>query len=242
MRVNFAVARTISRESFSRCYVSANVQVLGRSATARKPGLASAAAPPLAPSPPPHPRTTPHASASDESTESDAAPAPPEKRITQEDITAAYRDAALYLRNIGLTNASEAARVLDMSMNPSSMYFVKTGRKQVGNVHARLLTVESDIDPVVAFLQTDLGLTDEEICDVLKTHPPILCYAVETHLRPVTEYLQQEVGIPNVGQLVVARPSILALQVDGGLRRILGWLEANEYSMDDIVKYLSTSI
>ena len=73
-------------------------------------------------------------------------------------------------------------------------------------------------------------------------HPPILCYRVDSHLRPIVDYLTGEVAVGDVRAVLIGRPSILGLDVDLSLRKIVGWLKDNEYAQEDIVKYLTTSI
>lgn len=59
-----------------------------------------------------------------------------------------YLAAASYLAEVGFTNKTEIARVLDVAMNPNSL-FVQASV----NANARPLTVETDMRPVVEFLQ-----------------------------------------------------------------------------------------
>jgi len=42
--------------------------------------------------------------------------------------------------------------------------------------------------------------------------------------------------------VVERRPSLLGLDVDANLRKIVDYLQANDYSMEDIVKMLATTI
>lgn len=60
-----------------------------------------------------------------------------------------YLAAASYLAEVGFTNKTEIARVLDVAMNPNSL-FVQASV----NASARPLTVDADMKPVVEFLQS----------------------------------------------------------------------------------------
>jgi hypothetical protein len=60
-----------------------------------------------------------------------------------------YLAAASYLSEVGFTNKTEIARVLDIAMNPNSMFVAVSV-----NANARPLTVEADMQPVVQFLQS----------------------------------------------------------------------------------------
>lgn len=71
--------------------------------------------------------------------------------------------------------------------------------------------------------------------------PCLLCYSPEERIRPVLEYLQS-IGIQNPAEIVAKRPSILGLDVDQNLKKIVGYLQANEYEMDSIIEWLETSI
>ena len=50
-------------------------------------------------------------------------------------------------------------------MNPNSL-FTSRDRKQPTNPHARKLDVEADLQPLVAFLQGEAGLTQEQLVKV----------------------------------------------------------------------------
>jgi hypothetical protein len=60
-----------------------------------------------------------------------------------------YLTAASYLAEVGFTNKTEIARVLDVAMNPNSL-FVQASV----NASARPLTVDADMKPVVEYLQS----------------------------------------------------------------------------------------
>lgn len=43
-------------------------------------------------------------------------------------------------------------------------------------------------------------------------------------------------------QVVAERPSLLGLDADKNLKKIVEWMQYNEYSHEDIIKYLKESI
>lgn len=50
-------------------------------------------------------------------------------------------------------------------MNPNSV-FTSRDRKQPSNPHARKLDVEADLKPLLAFLQDEAGMTQEQVAKV----------------------------------------------------------------------------
>lgn len=78
----------------------------------------------------------------------------------QGSVDPVYLAAATYMAEIGFTNKTEIARVLDIAMNPNSM-FVQASV----NANARPLSVEGDMRPVVEFLQSK-GLKAADIIKV----------------------------------------------------------------------------
>ena len=62
-----------------------------------------------------------------------------------------------------------------------------------------------------------------QICYIIKQHPPILCYDVETHLRPWIEYMIG-LGVEDVGGLILNRPSVVGLKVTESLQKIVRYL------------------
>lgn len=85
---------------------------------------------------------------------------PPKHAGMQGQIDPGYLQAASYLAEVGFTNKTEIARVLDIAMNPSSL-FVQASV----NVNARPLTVEADMRPVVEYLQSQ-GVSAGDIVKV----------------------------------------------------------------------------
>lgn len=53
----------------------------------------------------------------------------------------------------------------DIAMNPNSV-FTSRDRKQPSNPHARKLDVEADLQPLLAFLQGEAGMTQEQVAKV----------------------------------------------------------------------------
>jgi hypothetical protein len=65
---------------------------------------------------------------------------------------------------------------------------------------------------------------------VISEHPPVLCYSPEERLKPFFQYLES-IGVDV--QKVVKRPSLLGLEVNASLRRIVGYLKEVEQRSDE---------
>jgi hypothetical protein len=79
------------------------------------------------------------------------------------------------------------------------------------------------------------------VAQVISQHPPVLCYDVSSRLKPFWEYLRS-IGVENVAAAVMKRPSLLGLDVDNNLRKIVDYLIYVETPPDTIVQYISKSI
>jgi hypothetical protein len=80
------------------------------------------------------------------------------------------------------------------------------------------------------------------LLQMITDHPPLLSYSVEERLRPFWDYLQREAGIPDVAAVVARRPSLLGLDVDNNLRRMVGYLQSVDTPPETIAKYLESSL
>ncbi|KAF6253172.1 hypothetical protein COO60DRAFT_463350 [Scenedesmus sp. NREL 46B-D3] len=158
----------------------------------------------------------------------------------QGQVDTAYLAAANYLKTIGFTNTAEMARVLDIAMNPNSMFVQYNDAKRSTNVNARPLTVEEDMQPVVGFF-VEQGLSTQQIVQVITAHPPVLSYSVPARLQPFWEYMAS-IGVPDVAAAVARRPSLLGLDVDANLRKIVDYLQYVETPPEKIVQYITTTI
>ena len=136
--------------------------------------------------------------------------------------------------------AAELNRVLDLAMNPNSLYGTRGAR--VLNPHARKLDVETDIKPVAAFLQAQ-GLAPAAVARLVSAHPPVLCYSVEGRLQPLWAYLSEELGLgqERVAAVLEARPSLLGVDA-ANLRRVVGYLLASGSSLEEVETLLSTTL
>jgi hypothetical protein len=76
---------------------------------------------------------------------------------------------------------------------------------------------------------------------IISAHPAVLCYSVPDRLAPFWEYLAS-IGVPNVAAAVVQRPSLLGLEADANLRKIVDYLTYVGTDADTIVKYIVKSI
>ncbi|GAB4823312.1 hypothetical protein N2152v2_010358 [Parachlorella kessleri] len=160
-------------------------------------------------------------------------------KVTGPDL--AWQSAANFLRGLGINNQAELTMVLDIAMNPNSVYGKQT-RKQPVNPHARKLSVEGDLRPVVDFL-LGLGLDQDTVAGIILRHPAVLCYSVEERLKPLVEYLVGDMQLPK--QQVVAalkeRPHMLGLQLES-MKRMVGYLAANGKGMEEIAQLLATTL
>lgn len=127
-------------------------------------------------------------------------------------------------------------------MNPNSMFSGEfRDRKRNGNVAARLLDVKEDVEPVIQYLK-DHGASDTVLRDLIMSHPPTLCYDVDTRIRPFFDYMRcvtapnapfswrspgrpfhsdalgRELGVEDPVQVLARRPSLLGLDVDNNLK------------------------
>lgn len=107
-------------------------------------------------------------------------------------------------------------------------------------MQARKLDVNEDIRPVLRFLLEN-GFTQSEISKLIIEYPILLCYNPEGRLKPLFEYLRS-IGIENPDRLVMKRPSVLGIDTDKGLRRIVEYLQENEHTPDQIENLLATSL
>lgn len=84
-------------------------------------------------------------------------------------------------------------------------------------------------------------LTGNPAPQIISGHPPILSYSVDSRLRPFWEYLQS-LGIADVAEVVVNRPSLFGLDVEKNLKKIVDYLQYTETPPEAIAKYLIKSI
>eukprot|EP00884_Botryococcus_braunii_P001199 jgi/Botrbrau1/1107/Bobra.0162s0008.1 len=149
-----------------------------------------------------------------------------------------YKAGSEYLQTLGFSNKAEIGRILDVAMNPRSLFSGSRDKRR--NANARLLDVEEDMQPVVAFLESR-GLSKEQILRVITVHPPVLCYDAETRLAPVFDYLSS-LGIRDTARLIAQRPSLLGLDSDNNLRRVVGYLQETGQTPEQIQEMLEKSI
>lgn len=79
------------------------------------------------------------------------------------------------------------------------------------------------------------------VLQIIATHPPVLSYSVSERLAPFFDYLSS-IGVKDVAATVVARPSLLGLDVEGNLKKMVDYLIYIETPIDTIVKYLQESL
>ena len=76
---------------------------------------------------------------------------------------------------------------------------------------------------------------------VVTEHPPVLSYSVDNRLKPFMLYLK-EIGIAEPAKTVLQRPTLLGLDADKNLRSIVGYLQENGHSVEEICHMLQTTI
>ena len=76
---------------------------------------------------------------------------------------------------------------------------------------------------------------------MILAHPPVLCYGTD-RLEALFSYLE-EVGVESpVARILLKRPTLVGLKADENLKKIVGYFQSREYSTEDIVHMLETSI
>jgi len=101
------------------------------------------------------------------------------------------------------------------------------------------LTAEGDLKPVVEYLQEE-GLSREEVVKVVMEYPAALCYS-PSRLKSLLDYLRG-LGIQSPVKVVLQRPSLLGVDVEKGLTQIVEYLQANDYSVEQIEQLLATTL
>lgn len=76
---------------------------------------------------------------------------------------------------------------------------------------------------------------------VVGAHPPVLSYSVDGRLRPFWDYMAG-IGVPDVAAAVSGRPSLLGLDVDASLSKIVDYLKYVGTEPDKIVEMVCRSI
>ncbi|PNW72907.1 hypothetical protein CHLRE_14g611200v5 [Chlamydomonas reinhardtii] len=155
-------------------------------------------------------------------------------------VDPAYLNGASYLKTIGFTNQAEVARVLDIAMNPDSLFLSYGDGRRTKNASARKLDVDADMKPVIDFL-LEKGVSVGDVVKIVSGHPPVLSYSVSDRLGPFWDYMTS-IGVADVGAAVVSRPSLLGLDVDANLRKIVEYLQYTETPPETIVQYICKSI
>lgn len=152
----------------------------------------------------------------------------------------AYREGAVYLRTLGIDSQTELTRVLDIAMNPNSLFVDRQSKLRPGNDSARLLSVEEDMKPVVKYF-TSLGLSTTQVRQVILLHPPVISYSATKRLAPFLESLET-MGLPDPIQVVLRRPSLLGLSNRDNLSRIVSYLLDSGHSMEEVAEMVATSV
>ena len=75
---------------------------------------------------------------------------------------------------------------------------------------------------------------------VILEHPPILSYSPTELLLPVIDYLRS-LGFEDPAEVVRRRPTLLGLEPQA-LARIVGYLQENNYTFEQIAEFLQTTL
>ena len=99
--------------------------------------------------------------------------------------------------------------------------------RQIWNlIHVHTLEVSAD------------GLKLLCLVQIVTDHPPVLCYNPEERIIPFFDFLKS-IGIPT--EKVAKRPTLLGLEVNKSLRRIVNYLQEVEgKSIDEVAVLLET--
>lgn len=89
-------------------------------------------------------------------------------------------------RPVGFRLQYSAACMFPVRASGGVMFYLDTTYDVV--LQARRLSVEDDMEPVVAFLEVQ-GLTTQQISSVVTEHPPVLSYSIPERLQPLLQYL-----------------------------------------------------
>jgi hypothetical protein len=81
------------------------------------------------------------------------------------------------------------------------------------------------------------GIPPASIPVVITAHPPVLAYSVEERLMPLSNYLS-ELGVSGeaLAAALARRPSLLGLDVDANLRRMVDWMLSTGVSKEQVVE------
>eukprot|EP00960_Hanusia_phi_P028734 747575-Hanusia_phi.AAC.1 len=85
--------------------------------------------------------------------------------------------------------------------------------------------VATQMRPVFQWL-SKIGIPTEKMSRILKLHPKIMGYSLESNLKPTVQYLWEEVGInrEQIGRVICSYPHLLGLSVDLNLRPMMQYL------------------
>jgi len=163
------------------------------------------------------------------------------RRLTRDEKRdRAYRNGAVFLRTLGITSQTELTRVLDLAMNPNSLFRDNSTKLRGNNASARLLDVETDMRPTVEYLTT-LGLSYNQIKQIILMHPPVLSYSAKERIQPFIAELK-EFGIEEPVRVIERRPSLLGLTNRDNIRSIVTYLLENGSSLEEVTELLCTTI
>lgn len=167
-----------------------------------------------------------------------------------------FDDARVFLRQtVGIKSDNECAVVWDVLTNPNSIFTRRVEQPRLSRkareknakkktkaqtFKPRAVSVEQQMVPVVDYLQS-LGLKGIALANTIKAHPPVLAYDVDTRIKPVIEYLVDDLECDNIAALVAGRPSVLGFDLDA-MTRATGYLLSTDMSKEDVLKVVATTL
>jgi len=101
------------------------------------------------------------------------------------------------------------------------------------------VTLADNVFSVIEYLDS-VGV-GSSLPELLVAHPNVLAYNVEDRLKPAIDYLV-EIGVEDVAQVIAKRPSLLGLDPENQLRRMVGYFQANDFSQEEIIDMICNNV
>eukprot|EP00890_Picochlorum_soloecismus_P002065 jgi/Picsp_1/285/NSC_00284-R1_protein len=146
-----------------------------------------------------------------------------------------------YLRGLGFARETDIRRVVDIVMNPNSLYGTKGGKQPI-NPYARSTITVAEVEKVIDYF-VEFGFSGSEVNQLVTAFPQVLCYPVEERIKLLFDYLSDTVGFGHseLRNMILHRPNILGL-TGSQVEQMIGFFLANGSSKEEIVRLLQTSL
>ena len=101
------------------------------------------------------------------------------------------------------------------------------------------VNIDSCLRPTVAWLE-DVGLSQEEVANVIARFPQVLGLSIEPNLKPTAAWLE-DVGLSRqqVAKVVAGFPQVLGCSIDDNLNPTVAWLEHVGLSRQQVAKVVA---